>query len=129
VEDVLRRARALGMRLVVVSNWDVSLHDVLAQLGLDALLDGVLTSAELGVAKPDPAIFERALALAGVEAAEALHVGDDVDADVAGARAAGIAALLVAREGAVPPPGVEAIRSLRELPGLDGAGGGLPRTL
>ena len=53
-----RRSRALrerGARLVVVSNWDVSLHDVLRDTGLDALLDGVVTSAEIGAAKPDPA--------------------------------------------------------------------------
>lgn len=118
VPEVLERARARGARLVVVSNWDVSLHDVLEETGLAPLLDGVVTSAELGAAKPEPAIFARGLALAGVEASEALHVGDSVEADVAGARAAGIAALLLARGGAAPPPGVRAVRSLRELPGL-----------
>ena len=57
-EDVvpaLRRWRAAGLRLVVVSNWDISLHDVLRQTRLDELLDGVLTSAEVGASKPDPA--------------------------------------------------------------------------
>ncbi len=123
VVEVLTRARERGIRLVVVSNWDVSLHDALAAAGLDPLLDGVVTSAELGVAKPDPAIFAHALALAGVSAQEAVHVGDSVEADVAGARAAGIAPLLVVREGAAPdappPPGVATIATLRELPGLD----------
>jgi putative hydrolase of the HAD superfamily len=121
VPEVLASARARGVRLVVVSNWDVSLHDVLAETGLAPLVDAVVTSAELGAAKPDHAIFARGLALAGVAAADALHVGDSVEADVAGARAAGIAALLVARDGAAAPPGVEAIRSLRELPGLGAA--------
>jgi putative hydrolase of the HAD superfamily len=119
VPVVLARARTRGIRLVVVSNWDVSLHDVLDETGLSPLLDGVVTSAELGVGKPDPAIFARGLALAAVDAADALHVGDGVEADVAGARAAGIAALLLSRDGADPPRGVRAIRSLRELPGLD----------
>jgi putative hydrolase of the HAD superfamily len=127
VPDVLARARAAGARLVVVSNWDVSLHDVLAETGLAPLLDGVVTSAELGIGKPAPAIFRRGLELAGVRADEALHVGDDVGSDIAGARAAGIAALLLVREGA-PPPGVEAIGSLAELPGL-GDAGAPPRTL
>lgn len=117
VPDVLRAARAAGTRLVVVSNWDVSLHDVLAETGLAPLLDGVVTSAELGSAKPEPAIFARGLALAGVAAEQALHVGDSVEHDVVGARAAGIAVRLVVREGP-PPPGVPAVRSLRELPGL-----------
>ena len=123
VPDALARARAAGARLVVVSNWDVSLHDVLADTGLAPLLDGVVTSAELGIGKPAPAIFRRGLELAGVRAEEALHVGDELEVDVAGARAAGIPALLLVREGA-PPPGAEAIGSLAELPGLGAPGGG-----
>jgi putative hydrolase of the HAD superfamily len=127
VLDVLARARSAGTRLVVVSNWDVSLHDVLADTGLAPLLDGVVTSAELGIGKPAAAIFRRGLELAGVPADEALHVGDDAEVDVTGARAAGIEALLLVREGE-PPPGVPAIRSLAELPGL-GDAGPPPRTL
>jgi putative hydrolase of the HAD superfamily len=119
VPDVLRAARERGVRLVVVSNWDVSLHDVLAETGLAPLLDGVLTSAEVGSGKPAPAIFARALALAGVAADEALHVGDSVEHDVAGARAAGIEPLLVVRDGAPPAAaGVRAIPTLRPLLGL-----------
>jgi putative hydrolase of the HAD superfamily len=116
VHEVLRAARELGVRLVVVSNWDVSLHDVLADAGLAPLLDGVVTSAELGSAKPDGAIFARGLELAGVRADAALHVGDSVEHDVAGARAAGIAAVLVARAGVAPvQDDVPAIPSLRPL--------------
>jgi putative hydrolase of the HAD superfamily len=113
----LRRLRAMGARLIVVSNWDASLHERLAETGLAALVDGALTSAEMGVAKPDAAIFGRALALAGVAAEEALHVGDSPDADVAGARAAGIRAVLVARGGTRPevPPGVPVIATLEAL--------------
>jgi len=119
VPDVLRAARARGVRLVVVSNWDVSLHDVLAETGLAPLLDGVLTSAEVGSAKPDGAIFARALALAGVSAGEAMHVGDSVEHDVAGALAAGVEPLLVLRDGAEPdrplPDGVRTVKTLRPL--------------
>ena len=57
VEPALAAARAMGRKLLVVSNWDASLHDVLARLGLAVHLDGVVTSAETGRAKPDPAIF------------------------------------------------------------------------
>jgi putative hydrolase of the HAD superfamily len=116
VPGVLGALRERGCALVVVSNWDVSLHDVLDQTGLRPLVDAVVTSAELGVAKPDPAIFAHALELAGgVPAAEALHVGDDVAADVEGARAAGIAAVLVARDGERPPPGVRTVATLDGL--------------
>lgn len=119
VPGVLERLRARGLRLVVVSNWDVSLHDVLASTGLDALVDGVVTSAEARSSKPDPAIFATGLALAGARPDEALHVGDSVDADVAGARAAGVAPVLIARGAAADvPPGVPVIESLDRLPDL-----------
>lgn len=114
---VLQAARARGIRSVVVSNWDVSLHQVLAGLGLDGLLDGILTSAEVGRRKPAPEIFERALTIAGVPAARALHVGDSLAEDVAGARAAGIEPVLLARQGEEPAGlgGTRVIRTLREL--------------
>jgi putative hydrolase of the HAD superfamily len=116
VPGVLAALRDRGVARVVVSNWDVSLHDVLERTQLRPLVDAVVTSAEFGAAKPDPAIFARALELAGgVAAADAVHAGDDVEADVEGAKAAGIAPVLVARDGEVPPPGVRAIPSLDGL--------------
>jgi putative hydrolase of the HAD superfamily len=114
VPGVLRALRERGARLVVVSNWDVSLHDVLERTRLRPLLDAVVTSAEFGAAKPDPAIFAHALELAGARAADAVHAGDDVEADVHGARAAGIEPVLVARDGEPAPAGV------RRIPTLDG---------
>jgi putative hydrolase of the HAD superfamily len=115
----LRALRAAGLRLVVVSNWDVSLHDRLAETGLAPLVDGAIASAELGHAKPDRAIFEHALSLAGAAAAEALHAGDSPDADVEGALAAGLRAVLVARDGAPhAPTAVPVVRSLAQLPAL-----------
>ena len=66
--------------------------------GSAALLDGVVTSAAVGARKPDPAIFAAALELAGCAPAEALHVGDTPDEDLAGARAAGIEAVLIDRD-------------------------------
>jgi putative hydrolase of the HAD superfamily len=117
VPDVLARLRAGGARLAVVSNWDVSLHDVLERTGLRPLVDAVVISAELGVAKPDPAIFRAALQRLGATADGAVHVGDSLEHDVAGARAAGLEAVLVARNGAVAPEGVRAVRSLADLVG------------
>ena len=102
--------------MVVVSNWDVSLAEVLERVGLAPLLDGVVTSAAVGAAKPDPAIFAHALALAGVPAARARHVGDSLDEDVAGARAAGIEPVLLRRDGG-PRPG----RGVRTIAGLSRA--------
>lgn len=115
VPSALRDLRLRGVRLVVASNWDCSLPDWLAAAGLDGLLDGVVSSAEAGEAKPGSAPFLRALELAGAEPSEALHVGDSLVNDVQGANAAGIRALLVQRSGE-PPAGMRALRSLAELP-------------
>jgi len=117
VAPALRELRARGLRLVVVSNWDFSLHERLEETGVAELVDGAVASAELGHAKPDGAIFAHALALAGAEPGAALHAGDSPDADVAGALAAGLRAVLVARDGAAAAPaGVPVIGSLAELP-------------
>jgi putative hydrolase of the HAD superfamily len=123
VRDALAALRDDGAtRVVVVSNWDVSLHVVLAATGLSRLVDAAISSAEFGAAKPDPAIFGRALELAGgVAPGAALHAGDTVAADVEGARAAGILPVFVARDGATAPPGVNVLEDLRGLPALAAA--------
>jgi putative hydrolase of the HAD superfamily len=115
----LRALRERGLRLVVASNWDCSLPEVLARAGLAPLVDGVVTSATVGATKPDPALFDVALEVAGCEPAEAVHVGDSLENDVAGARAAGVEPVLLDRGGAAHD-GVTAIRSLDELPELVG---------
>jgi putative hydrolase of the HAD superfamily len=111
VIPALARYRVRGLRLVVVSNWDVSLHSVLDNAGVSPCLDGILTAAEAGSRKPAPAIFEQALGLAGVGPDEAVHVGDSLDEDVAGARAAGIEPVLIRRDGGVG----EDVRTIRTL--------------
>lgn len=120
VTAALPRLRAGGLRLAVVSNWDVSLGDVLTVLGLSRWLDHVVTSAGAGAAKPDPAIFARALELLGLEPGEAIHVGDSPAHDARGARAAGIAPVLIDR-GAAPSAGpVPVVASLEEVAALTG---------
>jgi putative hydrolase of the HAD superfamily len=113
----LERLRAAGIRLVAASNWDCSLPQVLERTGLADLLDGVAASAVVGAAKPDPVLFRAALELAERGPEEALHVGDSLANDVRGARAAGIRALLVARDGTAVAE-VPSIRTLEELPAL-----------
>lgn len=117
VPAALAALRAEGMRLVVVSNWDCSLPRVLAAAGLLSEMFAVVTSAEVGAAKPDPEIFVRALSVAGAAAPAALHVGDRLEEDVAGARAAGVEPVLLVRDRSSPPrlEGVRVIRSLDEL--------------
>ena len=81
--------RARGLELAVVSNWDVGLAEHLERIGAASLFSAVVTSAEAGAAKPDPAVFLLALERLGVEPARALHVGDEA-ADEEGAGAAGM---------------------------------------
>ena len=113
----LRELRGRGLRLVVVSNWDCSLPEWLEGAGLGSLLDGTASSAAAGEPKPAPAAFLTGLELAGVTAAEAMHVGDSPEADIEGARAAGIRPVLLTRDGEAPG-GVESVSSLQELPSL-----------
>lgn len=87
--DACLELAAAELRLAVVSNWDIGLHDHLGALGLDAVVDIVVTSAEAGAPKPAPAVFELALARLGVDAARAVHIGDSA-ADEEGAQAAGL---------------------------------------
>lgn len=108
----LEALRAAGLRTVVVSNWDHSLHERLHETGLAALVDGALASAEVGAAKPDAAIFAAALELAGTS--DAWHVGDTPEADVAGALAAGLRPVLIWRH-SKPAPAHEPIPVIRSL--------------
>lgn len=95
VPDVLAEARAAGLKLAVVSNFDRRLHGILAGHGLE--FDAVITSADARARKPDPAIFLAALEALGLRAGEVFHAGDSRGADLAGAAAAGIEARLVER--------------------------------
>jgi putative hydrolase of the HAD superfamily len=88
--EALRRLRAAGLALACVSDWDIGLAAQLEVTGLGDLFDVVLTSAEVGAAKPAPTLFREAVARLGVEPARAVHVGDG-DGDREGARAAGLA--------------------------------------
>ena len=95
----LAALRARGLATICVSNWDISLPGVLERCGLSPGLEAVVCSAGAGARKPSPAIFERALAIAGCSAEEAVHVGDTPEEDLAGARAAGLRGLLIRRDG------------------------------
>jgi putative hydrolase of the HAD superfamily len=123
VPAALGAVREAGFALVVVSNWDASLHDRLAETGVAPLVDAAVASAELGVAKPDPAVFDEALALVGARREGSWHVGDTPEVDVTGALAAGLRPVLVARDGPVAaPPGVPVLATLERLPALVRAG-------
>jgi putative hydrolase of the HAD superfamily len=88
--DAVLALERLDLRLAVVSNWDVALHEHLEELALADRFATVVTSAEAGAPKPDPRIFELALERLRVRPERALHIGDS-PADEEGARAVGMA--------------------------------------
>ncbi len=93
----LRALKERGLRLGVVSNTYQSrraLRRRLSEHGLLPYLDTLVISSEVGLTKPHPAIFQAALDKLGVAASEAVFVGDIVSADVLGAQALGMRAVL-----------------------------------
>ena len=101
---------ALGAsrRIAIVTNGGAAQRTKLAKLGLARVAHAVFVSGELGIAKPDPAIFERALAWTELAACEVLFVGDEPAIDLAPAAALGMATAWRMRGAwpdALPPPG------------------------
>ena len=86
--EVIAALQDAGIAVIVVTNSDGRGEENLRASGFAGL--PVVDSTVVGAAKPDPRIFEIALARAGATAAETVHVGDMLSTDVAGARAAGI---------------------------------------
>lgn len=118
VRPALAALRDRGLRLGVVSNWDLSLDDHVQELGLEPYLDTVVGSQAVGSEKPQARIFQIALTQVGVKAAEALHVGDMYPADVLGARAASLTPVLIDRYDLQPQVDCLRVRSLEELPAI-----------
>jgi FMN phosphatase YigB (HAD superfamily) len=82
---VLRELKARGVKIVVLSNIGIDIRGCLDRAGVSDLLDGVVLSYEVGLVKPDPAIYEHALDVLGVPASQTLMVGDSPQDDVGGA--------------------------------------------
>jgi putative hydrolase of the HAD superfamily len=112
--QALERLRALGYRLAGVSNSDGSAEAKLQAAGLADHLEWVLDSALEGVAKPDPALFLRAVTRLDLPPERCLYVGDLYASDVLAARAAGLEAVLFDRSGRYDNPCTR-VTSLSEL--------------
>jgi len=113
VVPVLADLRGRGLRLGLLSNTARDLERFVAHHALD--VDAVLTSRVHGKTKPHEAIFRRMLELLGVAADEAAMVGDTIEDDVEGARAVGMRAVLLDRDGRHPEVG-DRLTDLRGLP-------------
>ena len=99
-DDVLSTLKTLKKRKLtigLITNASKDMISTYRNLGLEPYLDFVVTSSEVGANKPEPPIFLAALEKAGVKASEAVHVGDQYNLDVVGARRVGITPILIDR--------------------------------
>jgi HAD superfamily hydrolase (TIGR01509 family) len=129
VDDLLRALTMRQVRMGIISNrmhGDTLLLDDLQYFGISHYFLTVVASCDVGQMKPHPALFRRALDDLGVAAQEAVMVGDDLRADVGGARASGMRAIWVRRPPDRPdpaPPGVPAVTRMDQvLPALEAMG-------
>ena len=95
--EALQPRRRAGMKLAIISNWEDWLEALLTHLDVNRYFDFAIISATERMEKPDPAIFHAALGRAGVPPHEAVHIGDNLHADVKGALAVGITPVLLDR--------------------------------
>ena len=107
-----------GIRVAVLSNSDGSVTESLARAGFDGLFEMVLDSHDLGVSKPDPAIFRLALERMQVQPSRTWYVGDSIFHDVGGATTAGLARAILIDPLGLHDHYLDRIRSVAELPDL-----------
>lgn len=117
-EETLRRLRARGIPMHLLSGNVDYLPILLANLGWTSFFRTVTFTQEVGVQKPDVRVFRFALRRADQAPAEAVYVGDSWEADILGAQRAGMSAVWLNRTGRPAPGPCREIRSLSELPGL-----------
>ncbi len=116
----LQYFRDEGFKLAIVSNWDTPLDPLTERLGIAEYFDAIVASHDVRVRseKPDPHIFNYALAAVGVSAEEVVHVGDTYQTDIVGAKNVGVRPILLDRDGTQASRWNETIQSLSELPKL-----------
>jgi putative hydrolase of the HAD superfamily len=116
--EVVESLHQQGYRLGIISNWSWNLRERVQQAGLDGYFEITWASAYAGCNKPHPRIFEQALAQMALPAHQAYYVGDSYRHDILGARAAGLDAALLDRDGTAAVNDCPVIRDLRGLSAL-----------
>lgn len=114
-EPTLERLSRQGYELGLISNAPPGTIDVVRRLGLDRYMSSCVISGDVGVSKPNPEIFRVALQRCDVKASESVHVGDVYEADIVGARNAGLTGILVDRAGSSPSYECPVIRTLLDI--------------
>src|ERR1700678_4506260 len=112
--EALERIRG-DYSTAVISNADGKIEDVLRRCGIADCFKSITDSGIVGQEKPHPAVFQAALLAMQAQAAESLYVGDVYSVDYAGARHAGMRAILLDVAGAYRDRGVARVESLVEL--------------
>ncbi|XP_050388766.2 haloacid dehalogenase-like hydrolase domain-containing protein 3 [Patella vulgata] len=102
VDTGLMALRSQDVKMGVISNFDERLEKILKNVAISHQFDFILTSTKAGFEKPDVKIFQKALEIAGVEAQDAVHVGDNIEKDYFGARNAGWRSYVVSQETLLP---------------------------
>jgi beta-phosphoglucomutase len=115
VLPTLEALQGMGMPMAVLSNFGTHLHDILRRFGLHDYFQFVVVSAEVGLAKPDPRIFDLVVEHANRPRQRLLYVGDHVGDDIEGARGSGLDAVLIDRRDHQPDALCPRIGSLLEL--------------
>lgn len=113
----LSAARAAGFRSVILSNHAPELPVLVRDLGLDPFVDTTVVSAAVGAEKPHPMIFRRALELSRADVARSWMIGDNPVADVAGARAVGLQAVLTAPPAGGSPESIGLMAAIEQIVG------------
>ncbi len=119
VEPVLTLLRDAGYRLAVISNFAPTLQHILADKGIAHLFETMIVSTEVGLEKPDPAIFSLALERTGLQAEQVLYVGDHAANDVWAPNQIGMDAVRILRYDYQKDEGIRSLWELAERLGLE----------
>jgi HAD superfamily hydrolase (TIGR01549 family) len=114
--EALQLLRERGYRLGVISNSDGRIEALLQSVGLAGFFDFIIDSHVVGIEKPDPRIFHMGCERAGAKPEEAIYVGDIFEIDIAGARGAGLRAILIDPLGRWTDLDCDRIAGVHELP-------------
>ncbi|EZQ01821.1 HAD family hydrolase [Candidatus Acidianus copahuensis] len=109
--DFLEGVRKMGLKVVMITNTTPKVHEIVKNLNLMRYLDGIVASCDVGIMKPHPKIFYRAVEVAG---SSGIHVGDSYEIDVLGAKRAYLDAILLDREGFYPEIKENKVKNLIE---------------
>jgi HAD superfamily hydrolase (TIGR01549 family) len=112
--DFLKHVKSLGAKVIMVTNATSSFNRIVKSLGLEAFLDGIVASCEVGVMKPHPRIFRKAIEVGG----EGVFIGDIYEVDYLGATRAGLTPILIDRENFYDDISATKVRDLLEAKNL-----------